>query len=70
MDRGAWQATIYRVTRVGHDLVPSFFLICMVYMYTYYTYICVYMYTYYTYLYVCIIMYIFFHVKYINSFKL
>ena len=23
MDRGAWQATVYGVTRVGHDLVTK-----------------------------------------------
>ena len=23
MDRGAWQATVHRVRRVGHDLVPN-----------------------------------------------
>ena len=25
MDRGAWQATVHRITRVGHDLALSFF---------------------------------------------
>ena len=25
-DGGAWQATVHRVTRVGHDLAQSFFL--------------------------------------------
>ena len=23
MDRGAWQATLYQVARVGHDLTPK-----------------------------------------------
>ena len=26
MDRGAWQATVHGIARVGHDLVLSFFL--------------------------------------------
>ena len=26
MDRGAWQATVHGISRVGHDLVLSFFL--------------------------------------------
>ena len=26
MDRGSWQATVHEITRVGHDLVLSFFL--------------------------------------------
>ena len=26
MDRGAWRATVDGITRVGHDLVLSFFL--------------------------------------------
>ena len=25
MDRGAWQATVHGLTRVGHDLAVSFF---------------------------------------------
>ena len=25
MDRGTWQATVHGITRVGHDLVLSFF---------------------------------------------
>ena len=26
MDRGAWQATVHGVARVGHDLAISFFI--------------------------------------------
>ena len=27
MDRGAWQATVYRVARVGHDLATKLLLL-------------------------------------------
>ena len=34
MDRGAWQATVHGVARVGHDLAPKPPPICVVYTYT------------------------------------
>ena len=32
MDRGAWQATIHGVTRVGHDLMLSFSQVCYIFL--------------------------------------
>ena len=62
MDRGAWQATVHGVTRVGHDLAAKLLLlhVCVcVYIYTH-TYIHIYTHTY-IYTHTCKCMYIYIH---------
>ena len=70
MDRGAWQATVHGVTRVGHDLAAKLLLlhVCVcVYIYTH-TYIHIYTHTYiYTHTCMCMYIYIYTHI-YISNF--
>ena len=41
MDRGAWQATVHGVARVGHDLAPNPPPICVFYTYTIGKFFCI-----------------------------